>query len=118
MHLGNIYRQVMRHMGKVDRQPRRTFTCLKQGGGVGGALTVVRDGCDMDQVLLTTFEQSDLAAGRSGRTVEGGASAIDGRGPVQVGPEHQSPSYCHHAAGAAVVHREGRHWVYGCVNNK
>lgn len=38
-----------------------SLTCLKQGGGVGGALTVVRDGRDMDKVLFTTFEHSDLA---------------------------------------------------------
>lgn len=67
----------------------------------------------MDQVLLTTFEQSDLAAGGGGCTVKRCAGAIDSRGPVQVGPEHQIPSYCHHAAGAAVVHRDGLHWVYG-----
>lgn len=118
MHLGSVYRQVMRHVGKAARRPCWMFTCLKHGGSVGGALTVVRDGCDLDQVLLTTFEHRDLAASRGGRAVEGHASAIDGRGSVQVGSEHQIPSYCHHATGAAVVHRHSCHRVYGCVNNK
>lgn len=67
----------------------------------------------MDQVLLTTTEHGDLAAGGGRCTVKGGAGAIDSRGPVQVGPEHQIPGYCHHAAGAAVVHRDGCHRVYG-----
>lgn len=67
----------------------------------------------MDHVLLAALEHGDLAAGGGRRAVEGCAGAVDGHGPVQVGPEHQRPGYCHHAARAAVVHRDGRHRVDG-----
>ncbi len=52
-------------LGKVETMQTTgtALTCLEQGGGVGGALTVIREGRDMDQVLLTTFEHSDVAAG-------------------------------------------------------
>lgn len=93
------------------------LTCLKQLGEVGLALTVVRDGRDMDRVLLATLEHGDLAAGGGRCAVEGRASAIDSSGSVHVGPEHQVPGDCHHAARAGVVHRDGRHWVYGWRGN-
>lgn len=84
------------------------LTCLKQGGSIGGGLTVIGDGRDMDLVLLTAFEHGDLAAGGSRRTVEGCPGAVDGCGPVQIGAEHQIPSHCHHATGAAVLHGDCR----------
>lgn len=43
----------------------------------------------MDHVLLAALEHGDLAAGGGRRAVEGRAGAVDGCGPVQVGPEHQ-----------------------------
>lgn len=89
------------------------LTCLEQGGGVGGALTVVGEGRHMDHVRLTTFEHGDLAAGGGRCAVIGRAGAIDGPGLVRVGPEYQVPSYRHHATGAAVVRRDGRHRVNG-----
>lgn len=115
--LRNIFIQVGSHMAKVETantlKGKWSLTGLKRGGDVGAALTVIGDGCDMDHVVLTTFQHSDLAAGGRRRTVQGRARAIDSRRPVQVGPEHQIPSDCHHAAGAAVVHRDGRHRVDG-----
>lgn len=120
MHVGNISIK----KGMTNKQKPRfaastwagaLLTCLEQGGGVGGALTVVRDGRHVDLVLLTTFEHGDLTAGGGRCAVKGRAGAIDSCGPVQIGPEYQIPSHCHHAAGAAVVHRDGRHWVNGWV---
>lgn len=65
----------------------------------------------MDMVFLTTKEHCDLAAGGGRGTVKGGAGAIDSCGPVQIRPEHQIPIYCHHAAGAAIVHSDFCHRV-------
>lgn len=53
----------------VSTNPRASLTCLENVGGVGGALTVIGDGCDLDLVLLTTFEHGDLAAVRAGGAV-------------------------------------------------
>lgn len=111
----------MRHMGTVDAvealerkcQPRWLLTCLKHSGGVGAVLTIIREDGDMDMVLLATFEHRDVAACGSRCTVKGRTGAIDCCGSVRVGPENQIPGYSHHAAGAAVVHRHGRHWVDG-----
>ena len=120
---GETYTDMWRGTGKGgdgnDRHkprvllPHEQLTCLKCGGEVGDALAVVRDGCHMDPVFLTTLEHGDLAAGGGWRTVKGRSGAVHSRGPVHVGSKHQIPSHCHHAAGAAVVHRYGRHWVYG-----
>lgn len=59
----------MKRMGKADTTQvlkNKTLcwpvTCLKEGRGVGGALAVVRDGYNMDQIFLATFELCDLAA--------------------------------------------------------
>lgn len=88
------------------------LTCFKQGRSVGDAGAVIRDSCDMDHVLLPTFQHADLAAGGSRRAVERGVSPVDSRGSVQVSPEHQTPSHCHRTTGAAVVHGHGCHGVY------
>lgn len=89
------------------------LTCLERGRGVGGAPAVVRDRLHVNLVLLTTFEHGDLTASGGRWTVEGHAGAINGFGHVQVCPKNQIPSHCHHATGAAVVHRDCRHRVDG-----
>lgn len=48
---------------KGKGQRRWSLTGLKGGGDVGAALAVIRDGCDMDHVVLTTLQHRDLAAG-------------------------------------------------------
>lgn len=106
-------------MGKVETIQERNdsndgwLTCFEHGRGVGVAGAVIRDGCDMDIVLLAAFQHADLATGGSRRAVKRGAGSVDSRGSVQVSPKHQIPSYCHRAARAAVVHGHGCHGVYG-----
>lgn len=108
----------MRHMWMVETITDRNdihdgwLTCFEHSRGVGGAGAVIWDGCDVDLVLLATFQHADLAAGGSWGAVKGRISSVDSRGSVHVSPKHQIPGYCHCAAGAAVVHGHGGHGVY------
>lgn len=96
--------------------PGAALTCFKHGGDVGGALTVTRDHCHADLVLLTTFVYGNLAASGGWSTIQGGARAVHSCGPVRGGPKHQVPRSGCHAFGATVGRRNFCHSI-NCWGN-
>lgn len=102
----NISRQtvIYRQCFKPYLFSAAALTCLKRWGYVGGGAAVIREGCNIDLIILTTFQLGHLAAGGSWCTVQGSTGTINSCGSVRVGPTDQIPTYCHRVSGAAVVH--------------
>lgn len=88
------------------------LTCLEGDRVVGGALTVVWDGGDGDQVALAAPQHGYLAAGRLWRAGQRGSITVHRRGPIGVRPKHPVPRNSDHATWTAVVHWCRCHWVY------